>query len=104
MKTEDIERIAVSILGHNGAMISGSKSGYARTHPDNLYVFNSGICTLPEEIWHGDIDITLSSEKIIELSEKLNKTLYVLRESDCWDGLRIKNHVARVVDGELVLP
>jgi hypothetical protein len=34
------------------------------------------------KIWHGDIDITLSSSKLEELAKALNQTVYVLYEMD----------------------
>lgn len=76
----------IKILGVPGSMISGSKSGYRNNNPNNLAIFNSNICTIDgeefEKIWFGDIDLTLSSKNLINLSKILNKTIVVLHEMD----------------------
>ena len=77
-----MEEIAVKHLGYYGAMISGSKSGYVRLYPKNIAIFNSNICAGPKKIWWGDIDLTLSKDKLIELSKELNDVVYVLYEMD----------------------
>ena len=69
-------------LGWNGAMISGSKSGYLQSYPNNVVVFNSNICTEGGKVWYGDIDITKSKDSLIKLAEALDSTLYVLLEMD----------------------
>ena len=61
---EDIEKIAVSNLGYNGRMISGSKSGYSRTHKKNLAVFNANVCTENGKIWYGDLDVTIEYQNV----------------------------------------
>jgi hypothetical protein len=81
---------AVRILGHQGKMISGSKSGYRRARPENLAVFNSNVCVVRrfilkkrgEKIWYGDIDITESREQLKELAREIGKEICVLYESD----------------------
>jgi hypothetical protein len=76
---------ATQILGWNGTMISGSKSGYRNRNPNNLAIFNANIIAMtavPEKIWHGDLDLTLSIDKIKELSCDLNVEIRVLREMD----------------------
>jgi hypothetical protein len=76
---------ATQILGWNGTMIAGSKSGYRNRNPNNLAIFNANIIAMtavPEKIWHGDLDLTLSIDKIKELSCDLNVEIRVLREMD----------------------
>lgn len=103
MKTKN-EIIAEKILGSIGALISYSKSGYIIKHPNNLPVFNSCVCTEDEKIWFGDIDITLSSEKLIELSNNIEKNIYVLRESIGWeDPINYEKNVAKIINGELII-
>ena len=81
-----MKKIILETLGYHGKMISGSKSGYIERHPGNLAVFNSNVISSMsgelEKIWYGDIDITLSIEKLKELSSKLNSEIFVLREMD----------------------
>lgn len=81
MKTSKLA-IAEKILGYSGMLISFSKSGYQEQNPDNLVVFNSNICTIDCKIWFGDIDITLSLEKLQALATELGETIYVLYEMD----------------------
>ncbi len=98
-------------LGYHGKMISGSKSGYSSSKPKNLPVFNSNvIASLSGElvkIWHGDIDITLSIEKLKELSTHLDAEIYVLREMDARfeneNNPRIENFVVKVLRDEVTL-
>jgi len=76
---------ATQILGWNGAMISGSKSGYTQRNPKNMAIFNANVIamgTLPEKIWYGDLDLTLSLDKLKELSASIGQEIRVLREMD----------------------
>ena len=67
-----MEEIAVKHLGYYGAMISGSKSGYTSRNSKNIAVFNSNVCLETKKIWWGDLDLTLSKDKLVELSKELN--------------------------------
>jgi hypothetical protein len=106
-----MEKIIMETLGYHGKMISGSKSGYSSSKPKNLPVFNSNvIASLSGElvkIWHGDIDITLSIEKLKELSTHLDAEIYVLREMDARfeneNNPRIENFVVKVLRDEVTL-
>jgi hypothetical protein len=75
-------------IGLTGRMISGSKSMYYNTFPDNLIVFNANIFIKGslfkkgEKIWFGDLDLTQDSNKLIEIANKYNTVLYVLKEMD----------------------
>ncbi len=75
-----------TIMGFEGAMISGSKSGYCNNNPDNLPVFNSNVIAIldgmPQKIWFGDVDVTKSITKLEELAKYLETDIYVLREMD----------------------
>lgn len=79
---ENKQEIAVKYLGMLSNMISMSKSGYRNNHPDNIVVFNSNICTNTEKIWYGDIDVTKSLQKLIDLALEINEDIYVLYEMD----------------------
>jgi hypothetical protein len=83
--TELIPSILIEkTLGYNGRMISGSKSGYCRTYPENVAIFNANLVTKHEgryvKVWHGDLDLTKDAEKLLKLSELSEKSFYVLRE------------------------
>lgn len=69
-------------IGWAGRMISGSKSGYRITHPDNFAMFNSNICTKSGKIWWGDIDLTKSKQDLLDIAEATGEELYVLFEMD----------------------
>jgi hypothetical protein len=66
-----------------GRMISGSKSGYREIYPNHEVVFNANIVLASRgKVWYGDLDLTLDSGKIQEISTKLGEPIYVLREMD----------------------
>ena len=91
---------ASKILGMNGRMISGSKSGYANRYPKNIAVFNANVCTKNEgKIWYGDIDLTLSREELSELSRSLETDVYVLYEMDA----RFENEASPKLENALVV-
>jgi hypothetical protein len=79
--------IISSVIGYEGRMISFSKSGYRRDHPENIVIFNANIIQKIdgryEKIWFGDLDITLDYEKLIQISELLDTEIFVLHEMDC---------------------
>ncbi len=69
-----------------GRMISWSKSGYREKHPENEVYFNASIFILSEgPTWYGDLDLTKDRQILQEISTKLGKSLYILRESDTFD-------------------
>jgi len=86
-------------LGYFGRMLSGSKTGYHNSFPDNLVVFNANLCTAEGKIWYGDIDITVSKDKLVEIAKELNETIYILFEMDGrfeYEGQPlIKKHLVR---------
>lgn len=94
------------ILGWPGKMISGSKSGYHRNHPGNLVVFNANVILMeskPTKIWYGDLDLTLSLDKLKELSASIGQEIRVLREMDARfeneDMPLVNNFVLKVESG-----
>jgi hypothetical protein len=89
-------------VGLPGRMMTGSKSGYCKTYPENVALFNANLI-VPEgdgfsKIWHGDLDLTFDGEKILKLSEKIKLPIYVLREMDARfdteEEPRIEKHIA----------
>jgi len=69
-------------LGPPGQMVGDSKSRYQIAHKGNLVVFNANVCTEKEKIWYGDLDLTVSEEKLVSLSEEIGEDIYVLKEMD----------------------
>jgi hypothetical protein len=89
------------IIGWEGRMISGSKSGYCRNNPDNLAVFNANLVVdmdPPTKIWYGDLDLTLDLPKLLELSREIGLDVLVLWE---WDG-RFENEEKPRVDSSVL--
>ena len=79
-----------------GRMISGSKSGYVRNNPGCEPYFNARVCALGEGIiWWGDLDLVKDEAMLNEVSTKIGKKLYILRESDAWDGANDEQIVKR---------
>jgi hypothetical protein len=70
------------VLGWPGRMISASKSGYRRAHPDNAAIFNANVCLAAGKIWHGDLDLTLDEQQLLDLAARVGQTTYVLYEQD----------------------
>lgn len=66
-----------------GRMISGSKSLYRQTYPKHNVCFNANVVAKSYgKVWYGDLDLTLDREKLQEVANVLNDTLYVLYEMD----------------------
>jgi hypothetical protein len=86
MKNIEITQIIERVLGYSGRMISGSKSGYRKVYPENVAVFNANLVIEDAgkyvKIWHGDVDLTIDAEKLLKISEKTGKKIYVLFEMD----------------------
>lgn len=82
----DLYKEAHSHLNYSGYMLSDSKSGYKMQNPENFILFNANIFVINgseyAKIWFGDIDVTKSHKQLRDLSESLNRTVYVLREMD----------------------
>lgn len=94
-------------LGPIGNLISYSKSTYRKVYPNNIVVFNSNLIIDGEKMWYGDIDITKSKNILIELSNELNKTIYILYEMDGRfeneDSPKIDNYVVKVQPNEKII-
>jgi len=68
---------------NNGRMISFSKSIYRENNPDHDVIFNANVFTLNDgKIWYGDLDLTLNSGTLLNISKEIKQRLYVLREHD----------------------
>lgn len=79
----EVREKCLSIVGHEGRMISGSKSGYRRWRPRNVAVFNANICTVEHgKVWHGDIDLTFDEPLLRSLAAALGTEIYLLYEMD----------------------
>lgn len=77
-----LESLIYDLLGPNGKLISGSKSIYLYDNPKNLVVFNANLVIDGKKVWYGDIDVTLSCERLKTISSYTNKKVYVLSEMD----------------------
>ena len=80
---EGIQKIFDTYNFFNGRMISGSKSYYYKEHPEDLIVFNANIIMENfGKVFYGDLNLTEDYLALKEISEALDSTLFVLRESD----------------------
>jgi len=79
---DKIRKILEENVGLIGRMISGSKSGYIRTNPDNFVVFNANICTANQKVWWGDLDLTTSKGALISTAIAIDEDIYVFYEMD----------------------
>jgi hypothetical protein len=70
----------MDFLGFPGCMLSGSKSAYSQAHPTHTVYFNA--CIFDDhgtQVWHGDLDLTLSADRIQEAADYFG-TLHVTPE------------------------
>jgi hypothetical protein len=74
--------VAEELLGPAGRMITLSKSRYRERFPDHVVIFNANICVRGSKIWHGDLDLTVDESKVVDLADRLGKTVFVLYEGD----------------------
>lgn len=66
-----------------GRMVSWSKSEYLKKNPTHETIFNANVFSkIGGKLWYGDLDLTLDSEKLQEISNQIIDKLYVLREHD----------------------
>lgn len=68
-------------------MISESKSGYKRARPTNAAIFNARVVVAlsdgyAENVWAGDLDLTLWEQRLAVLARLLDRRVYLLYESD----------------------
>jgi hypothetical protein len=76
------EQAILATLGPPGRMLSGSKTGYYAEHPDHLPVFNANVCLGSSKVWHGDLDLTLDEEALLDLASQTEQIVSVLYETD----------------------
>jgi hypothetical protein len=68
-------------LGFPGKMLSGSKSGYLKANPHNNAFFNANILDESgNQVWFGDVDLTLEWDNLQKLSTDLGIRFFVTRE------------------------
>lgn len=81
------DRIAADLGLPRSRLISMSKSGYRKRHPDNAVVFNATIAdAMGAPLWWGDVDLTLDESKLVELAEQIGIDLYLYFEGDSRKG------------------
>ncbi len=82
MEKNHLDAIIKQCLGCPASLITGSKGQYCYDNPRNLTIFNANVCIASlGPVWHGDLDLTLSYQKINELAKKLGENVYVFHES-----------------------
>ena len=84
-------------------MISGSKSGYRRMHPDHEVYFNANIVVESMgKIWYGDLDIDVDRPALERIAKQIDEPLYVLYEMDCRFGAET-NPIQELISGAQVV-
>jgi hypothetical protein len=75
-------RAAERSVGHNGRLVSWSKSAYRSYYPHHLVVFNAELALRRDEepFWRGDLDLTYDEPRLRELAARLRRPLRVLPE------------------------
>jgi len=76
------EEAITAALGPSGRMIGNSKTTYRDTHLDHLPVFNANVCLGSSKVWHGDVDLTIDEEALLDLASRSGEVVSVLYESD----------------------
>lgn len=91
-------------------LISGSKSSYMKAHSENRVIFNSNIIVKGSgKVWYGDLDLDIDKNELINISNKIGKKLYILREMDGRfenenkSEKKLINKSVAVVDNEKIL-
>jgi hypothetical protein len=77
-----LEAIAVECLGRAGRLLSASKSGYLKAHPDHLVAFNANVCVNSDKVWWGDLDLTLSEQALRALASRSSGTVSLVGEHE----------------------
>ena len=80
---EELRRRAEQALGHHGALITWSWSRYRHRHATHLAVKNSGLLLAEtgEEVWWGDLDVTLHAERLREAARLAGQPLILVSEA-----------------------
>jgi hypothetical protein len=83
---DHVRELAAELGLPSGRMITESKSGYSRAHPDHLAIFNATVTDeAGTDLWWGDLDLTLDEPKLAALSGALDLTLLIFHEGDVVD-------------------
>lgn len=68
-------------------LVSLSKSGFLRRHPQHAVVFNATLANAAgERLWWGDVDLTVDKEALFELAERAGFDLFLYYEGDSRRG------------------
>lgn len=109
MDTNKIFKCIEENLGPCQRLISGSKSGYCRSFPSNLVVFNANLIVMDtltreaKKVWYGDIDVTNDEPMLKKIADMCDVELRVLYEMDGRfeheDNPNISRYVYRTIHG-----
>lgn len=82
-------REAETLLGRNGRILPFETL-------KKPTVWKNAVVATPYwgRIWAGDLDIEARGDKLTALAKEIDDRVYVLRESDAWEGLNFSRAVA----------
>ena len=82
----DVTALIDKHLGHNGRMLSSSKSAYSSAHPGHRIFFNGNVYDLQgNKLWYGDVDLTKDAAALAAVARAVGG-IFVTREQPFrWD-------------------
>lgn len=82
----DQEKIIETFRKHKlniSRMIGGSKSTYKHNNPYHEVYFNANVVTINYgKVWHGDLDVDVDKDKLINIAKEIGEPLFILYEMD----------------------
>lgn len=75
---------AAILLGYNGYKIQ-NKTGYIKSNPNNIIIFDCHVVFGGQKIWCGDIDLTVSYKKLNKLAKALNGPIFIHKDKSAPD-------------------
>ena len=79
---EHHQAAVAAALGPPDRLLGTSKTRYRDAHPDHVIVFNANVCVAAGKLWHGDFDLTLDEDQLLDLAARTGEVVYLLYEGD----------------------
>ena len=79
----ELKSVAYKHFGLSGKSITMDPKSYRATYPEKTFVFKGNIVTKNGTLlWFGDLNITDEEEKLMNLSNEIGTTIYVLEPNN----------------------